>query len=371
MPAPRLLWRSILGEILVHAALGFALIGLLLLVQNLLRYVEELVAIGLEAGDLARISILVLPTYLPYAIPTALLFGILLTFGRMSADGEVVALRASGVGVSQVLPPVLVAGALGTVLLGALVFEIGPRARTELRSVVRDLGSTARLALPGRFRSVGDRTFYVHGAGDEACPLEGVFLADFTRGEDPLYIAARCGSLGSQAEGTHLTLELVEGSVHFPQRHPERYRMLTFARMQTHLDLTRYLAPGRRTRELSFGQLLEADAAFRRGEAPKLRSKEDLNDVWIQIHRRIAFSVSCLLLAVLAVPLGVKPVRTGRSWGALVAITLIGAYWLLLTGGQIAAEAGVVSPAVGLWLGNAVVLTLAVVLVRRLRRVEV
>jgi lipopolysaccharide export LptBFGC system permease protein LptF len=44
---------------------------------------------------------------------------------------------------------------------------------------------------------------------------------------------------------------------------------------------------------------------------------------------------------------------------------------VLLTGGELAAEAGVVSPAVGLWAGNAVVLTVAVVLVRRLRRVEV
>jgi lipopolysaccharide export system permease protein len=371
MHAPRLLWRSILAEIMVHTALGLAVIGLLLLVQNLLRYLQDLVEIGFETGDLARLSITLLPTYLPYAIPTALLFGILLTFGRMSADGEVVALRASGVGVSQVLPPVLAAGALATALLGALLFEVEPKARMELKAFVRDLGSMARLALPGRFRKVGDRTLYVHGAGDESCPLEGVFLADFTRDEEPLYVAARCGTFGSEAEGGYLTLELVEGSVHFPQRRPERYRVLRFSKMQTHLDLTRYLAPGQRSRELSFTELLEADAAFRRGEPPQLRRSEGLRDVRIQIHRRIAFSLSCLVLAVLAVPLGVRPVRTGRSWGALVAITVMGGYWLLLTGGQIAAEAEVVSPAVGLWAGNAVVLTAAVVLVRRLRRVEV
>jgi lipopolysaccharide export system permease protein len=371
MPAPRLLWRSILAEIMVHTALGLGVIGLLLLVQNLLRYVEDLVAIGLEAGDLVRISITLLPTYLPYAIPTALLFGILLTFGRMSADGEVVALRASGVGIAQILPPAIAAGALGTVLLAALTFEVAPRSRMELKSFVRDLGSTARFALPGLFRKIGARTLYVHGAGDESCPLEGVFLADFTRGEDPLYIAARCGSFHSEVDGVYLTLELVEGSVHFPQRRPDRYRMLRFAKMQTHLDLTRYLSLGRRSRELSFAELLAADAAFGRGEGPELRRAEGRRDVRIQIHRRIAFSLSCLLLAILAIPLGVQPVRTGRSWGALVAITVMSAYWLLLTGGQLAAKAEVVSPAVGLWAANALVLTMAVVLVRRLRRVEV
>jgi lipopolysaccharide export system permease protein len=357
-----LLWRSVLSEILLHAALGLGVIGLLLLVQNLLRYLEDLASIGVGAGDVARLVVVLLPVYLPYAIPTALLFGILLTFGRMSADGEVVALRASGLGIAQLLPPVLAAGILGTVTLGALLFELEPLARLELKTIARELGTSARFATPGTFRQLGERTLYIHAAGDESCALEGVFLADFTRSDQPAYIAARCGSFRSEPEGTLLTLELLDGSVHFPEDRPDRYRRLRFARMETHLDLTRYLLPGRRSRDLRFGELLEADAAFRAGANPSLRGREGRLDVQIQIHRRLAFTLSCLLLAALAVPLGIRPVRTGRSWGALV---------LLLSGGQLAAESGVVPPAVGLWAGDVLVLALAFVLVRRLRRVEV
>jgi lipopolysaccharide export system permease protein len=371
MSAPRILWRSVLAEILVHASLGLALIGLLLLVQNLLRYLQDLASIGLGVGDVVRLMVVMLPVYLPYAIPTALLFGILLTFGRMSADGEVVALRASGIGVAQLLPPVIVAGILGTGVLVVLLFELEPLSRMELKSVVREIGSSARIAVPGKFRRVGARTLYVHGEGDESCPLEGVFLADFTRGDEPLYVAARCGAFRSEPEGMYLTLELVDGSVHFPVTRPDRYRRLRFARMETHLDLTLYLTPGRRSRDLRFRELLQADAAFRAGQGPALRGDEGPREVRIQLHRRIAFSLSCLLLSALAVPLGVRPVRTGRSWGALVAITVMAAYWLLLSGGQLAAESGVVPPAVGLWLGNVLVFALAFVLVRRLRRVEV
>jgi lipopolysaccharide export system permease protein len=366
-----LLWRSVLSEILLHAALGLGVIGLLLLVQNLLRYLEDLASIGVGAGDVARLVVVLLPVYLPYAIPTALLFGILLTFGRMSADGEVVALRASGLGIAQLLPPVLAAGILGTVTLGALLFELEPLARLELKTIARELGTSARFATPGTFRQLGERTLYIHAAGDESCALEGVFLADFTRSDQPAYIAARCGSFRSEPEGTLLTLELLDGSVHFPEDRPDRYRRLRFARMETHLDLTRYLLPGRRSRDLRFGELLEADAAFRAGANPSLRGREGRLDVQIQIHRRLAFTLSCLLLAALAVPLGIRPVRTGRSWGALVAITVMAAYWLLLSGGQLAAESGVVPPAVGLWAGDVLVLALAFVLVRRLRRVEV
>jgi lipopolysaccharide export system permease protein len=371
MPAPRILWRSALAEITAHAALGLGVIGLVLVVQNLLRHLEEIVAIGLGPWDLVRLLLILLPSYLPYAIPTALLFGVLLTFGRMSADGEVVALRASGIGVAQVLPPVLVAGTLGAMALGALVFDLEPRARVELKTLVRDLGRAAQLALPGKFRKIGDRTLYVDAVGEEVCPLEGVFLADFSRGEDPLYVTARCGEFRSEDEGVFLTLELVDGSVHFPESVPDRYRRLRFDKMETHLDLTRYLMPTPRSRELGFNELLEVDAAFQRGERPKLRGREGAREVRIEIHRRLAFSLSALLLGVLAVPLGVRPVRTGRSWGALVAITVMAAYWLVFAAGQLAAEAGVVPAFMGLWAADVIVLALAIVLVRRLRRVEV
>jgi lipopolysaccharide export system permease protein len=96
-----------------------------------------------------------------------------------------------------------------------------------------------------------------------------------------------------------------------------------------------------------------------------------VRQVRIEIHRRLAFSLSCVLLAILAVPLGVRPVRVGRSWGALTALVVMAGYWLVLSGGELAAEEGMVPPWAGLWAGDLGVLLVATFLVRRLRRVEV
>ncbi len=371
MSTPKLVWRTVLLEVCVHTALGLGVIGLLLVVQNLLRYLEDLIAVGLGLSDLARLLVHLLPTYLPYAIPTSLLFGILVTFGRMSADGEVVALRASGIGIAQLLPPVLGAGILGSALLGVLVLDIEPRARVQLKAFVRELSTSAKLAAPSRFRRLGESVLYVHAAGDESCPLEGVFVADFSRGEEPMYVSARCGSFRSNVDGPYLTLELTEGSVQFPSDDPDTYRRLKFARMGTHLDLSRFLSPVPRSRDLTFVDLLATDSAFARGENPSLRGGEGRREVQIQIQRRLAFTFSCVLLAALAVPLGVRPVRSGRSWGALSAIALISLYWFLLSAGELAAAAGYVPPIVGLWAGNVAVGVVAILLIRRLRTVEV
>ena len=50
---------------------------------------------------------------------------------------------------------------------------------------------------------------------------------------------------------------------------------------------------------------------------------------------------------------------------------LISLYWFLLSAGELAAGAGYVPPIVGLWACNAAVGVIAILLIRRLRTVEV
>ena len=135
MVAPTLLWRYILRDVLLHTGLGLLLFSLVLVVQNLIRSLGELLATELSVGVLLQLVAIVLPSYLAYAIPTSLLFGVLITFGRMSADGEVIAIRASGVSVAGLLPPVLAIGAICAGVTGYLLFELEPASRQRMKSL--------------------------------------------------------------------------------------------------------------------------------------------------------------------------------------------------------------------------------------------
>ncbi len=92
--------------------------------------------------------------------------------------------------------------------------------------------------------------------------------------------------------------------------------------------------------------------------------------VRIQIHRRIAFSLASVLLSVLAVPLGIQPLRSGRSAGALTAIGLMALYWVLFSVGEKAAESGMAAPWLALWAPNAMVVVVGLWLMRRTTRGE-
>jgi lipopolysaccharide export LptBFGC system permease protein LptF len=92
--------------------------------------------------------------------------------------------------------------------------------------------------------------------------------------------------------------------------------------------------------------------------------------VRIQLHRRVAFSLASLLLSVLAVPLGIQPLRSGRSAGALTAIGLMALYWVLFSVGEKAAASGIVTPALAMWTPNALVVSIGLWLMRRTVRGE-
>ena len=368
MVAPILIWRYLLRDIFLHTILGLCVFTLILVVQNALRYVDELLTAGVEVGALAALVGVILPTYLAYAVPTSLLFGVLLAFGRLSADGEIIALRASGVSVVHLLPPVLFLGALAALATGYLLFDVEPRSRLVLRQQVRALAEPAKLVEPGRFRSLGSRVLYVHGKDEQQCPLRGVLIADNDLNERSPYISARCGEVGADPNSSGLRLSLSDGTIHFADPSQKRYRLIRFTGMQIGLDLSGVLDAAKRPRDFTFAELLELDRAFARGDAPRLRGRGGREAVRIQLHRRIAFPFAALLLAVVSVPLGIRPLRSGRSAGALTAIAVMTGYWLLFTAGEVVAEDGLLAPGLALWLPNALVAGLAVWLIRRTMR---
>jgi lipopolysaccharide export system permease protein len=368
MVAPRLLWRYMFRDILLHALLGLFAITLLLVVSQLLRFMEDLAAAGVGLAALGQLVLTILPAYASYALPTALLFGVLLSFGRMSADGEIVAMRASGISAARMLPPALILGAVAALGAVYLAFEVQPRAVGRMRVLLRQLAGSVDVIEPGRFLEFGDKLLFVNALGNPTCPLEGVLIGSATEGERSFYAAAHCGTLVDDPTGHTLAFVLHDGSIHFRDPDPTHYRRIRFSTMQTAIDISEYTDPKPGSTQLSFEELLAAyqlpdsDAERKRLEG-KYGTALD-----VQIQRRLAFPLASLLLALVAVPLGIRPMRAGRSAGALTAIAVMGLYWLLFSLGDTAATRGVVPAWLGLWAPNAIVLAIGVALMRRLAR---
>src|ERR1700689_3291661 len=105
-----LLSRTVFREIFVSAILGILLFASIVFLQLASPLFRFLVTSSGPPRTVALLFALLLPQALPYAIPLGVLVGTLLTLSRMSADGEITAMRAAGVPGRRVVPPILTFG---------------------------------------------------------------------------------------------------------------------------------------------------------------------------------------------------------------------------------------------------------------------
>jgi len=370
MVAPLLLWRYMFRDILLHALLGLFAIILLLVVSNLLRFMEELAAAGVGLEGLGQLVMVILPAYASYALPSALLFGVLLSLGRMSADGEIVAMRASGLSVARLLPPALALGVIAALAATYMLFEVQPKAAMKMRVLLRQLAGSIQVIEPGKFMEFGDKLMFVHSLGGASCPLEGVLIgsASEEEGGRSFYAAARCGTLDSDPDARSLAFLMHDGSIHFRDPDPSHYRRIRFHTMRTAVDVSQYTDPKPGTGQLTFQELIAAWRLPKNDPEHKRLDGRYGTGLSVQINRRLAFPAASILLALIAVPLGIRPMRSGRSAGALTAIVVMALYWITFSLGDMASTKGVVPAWFGLWLPNTLALAIGIYLMRRLGR---
>ena len=91
-------------------------------------------------------------------------------------------------------------------------------------------------------------------------------------------------------------------------------------------------------------------------------------DARVELNQRFAFPVACFVFALIAVPLGSQPRRGGRAAGTLLAVLVIGAYYLLFIFGASLARQGAVPPWVGMWAANVLLALIGVALLPRMER---
>lgn len=360
---PRLsatLARSLARETLAYGALGFGAAVPVLLLPNLFRRADVLLAPGITPPELASAlgwSALLVAVY---ALPVSFLFGLLLALGRISGDAEVRAMRACGVGAPTLVAAAVAVGAGLTAV--ALLVSVGleNRAWRELASLRMRAAARGAVLETGRFHRFGPRTFHARErlADDR---LGGVVVSDGSDRERPLLLFAESARVVHDEEAGALRLELENGDLRMrpgPSTADAGYR-IAFARLDYTFTSERLGTRwALRPAQLSLPQLLAAQRRAERGEPLPGLFYEAARFYEIQLHRLLAIPATPLLFACVGAPLGLLGLVRSRARGALLAIGLFAAYYALFMACYEAARAGDLAP-FALWLPNAGLVVLA------------
>jgi lipopolysaccharide export system permease protein len=380
MRIPRILARYIVREIVQYSVLGFLVFATLMLTQNLLRTLGDLAeaAGSVVLGDLITVLAYLLPVLATYAVPVSFLFGVLLAVGRMASDSEVTAMRACGLGLRELVVPVLVLSVLVSLGTAHLMQRVEPRARQELRRVVKQAASRSLTVEAGSFRALSKRVVYAR-EHDVNGNLLSVVIWDNSNPGRPFTVFAERGRLHYNAEQSTVDLILEQGDMHMEPspEEPDRYRRIGFETFNYSFDVSEFVtgeAVNLRPRDMSMQELYDTLDLLRTAEnferIEHLRER-DPRVYETQIHRRFAIPLAPVVFALLAVPLGLRRVRGARSAGTMMCVALAFAYYTLLSLAEFLGEKAGVPPAVALWLPNATFLALAIPLLHRARRGDI
>ena len=112
-----LLSRYFVREMMFPFIFSLLMITFLLFINFLLRAVDRFLGKGLDALTILEYLFLNLAWIIALAVPMAILLATLMTFGRLSEDNEINALRASGIGFLSIIRPPLMFGITVALLL--------------------------------------------------------------------------------------------------------------------------------------------------------------------------------------------------------------------------------------------------------------
>lgn len=312
------------------------------------------------------------PAAIVQTLPIALLLAVLLAFGRLAAANELLAIQAGGVALRRLSALLLTLG-LGAVGFALVMNQwVLPQTNVRVGTLWWELsgGGSGLYRLTGQSLPLGAYTLSF-GYVTEDDELEGVRLESWSGRELSVVLAERARltkrqlilydyqtarlDLGAlKTEAPESSDVLLADLVKLNNLAPGPDATLTLALPEDRDALiTRYSGGGfEDARSIS---------QVRRDAHNEQLSPDERRAAAVLFHRKIAEPFANLTLLAVALPLSVLHARSRSvAFGLSLSVTL--AWYLLLTLGQLLAQAGVIPIWFGLWFGNVLLLSVGIYL---------
>lgn len=347
MRGARAFWY-IFFETLPSFLMGLVIFLLIILMFQVLRLTEFSIVHGVDFKTISEIILYVCISMLPVLLPMSLLFSIILSYGRLSQESELIALRACGLSMYSLVFPSFILAFLIAIVSAQVSFSIAPWGNRQFEVLYTQLANTKAAATikPGTFaEGFFDMVVYANEVDSESGKLKKIFIFDEKDTKNPLTIVAKSGQLIPDPDlpGHAAFLRLEQGDIH---KKAETHTKIHFQTFDVKLvDPVNWKIREKSPQSLTFQDL-------QKGMNDE-GSKEQLNLLKTEWHKRIAISVLCFVFALIGVGLGTQTNRRNqKSNGLILSIGVIVAYWIFYVLAEGSARSGNIEPYLAIWAPN-------------------
>ncbi|MGC8741332.1 MAG: LptF/LptG family permease [Candidatus Sumerlaeaceae bacterium] len=387
-------------ELLGPFAMGLGVFTFVFLVGQLYRLIDLLMTSGASPKLVGELILSLLPGILSLTTPMALLVAILMSVGRLAADREILAMRMSGINLMHIFTPILAVAALLSGVMIAANYSFVPLLNLRATDLATQIEFNVLSSIPpNRFFELDTSTegqssvFFFERRNPKTGEMEHVNIKT-TMQEEPTpeelarekelkekivklaqtkdpslkrevqrlrkqmdearrarhvresLIAANRGQIKADIGARLITLELINGSIHYVDTNqPTNYYMIRFD------QLTKGIRPRMsRTEEGSY------EKTPREMSVPELRKKmrEGIKPgrYSTELLQRFSIPLACIAFALIAVPLAVYVRPTAKAIAFGISFLLIFLYYGLLNYGISLGKTGSSAAAFAMFFPN-------------------
>ncbi len=352
----------VLGEV------GFPLLGatvflsFVFLMFQVLRLAEFFIIHGVSLAMLSEIASLMLLSFLPFSLPVAFLIAVLSSFGRLSSDSELVAMKANGVSVWRLSIPVLVVGALvGSLSLGLNMSWV-PWSEQAYRELIVKIGNTKATSSikEGTFTTgFFDLLIFTDKIDRSTGKMQKVFIYDEREPRNPVTVVAQEGEILSVKTGGDLSssilLKLNTGNIHRNSIRENSYSKIDFDEYKLYLSIPEGGGG------LSFRPRIVPQRELIKRISENDQYHQSGRELRTEYWRRYATALTPLLFVFLGIGFGTVRTRAVRASAALVGLGVVLVYWALQAVMTSAGYDGWVPPFLAMLIPNIVIAVLAAI----------
>ncbi len=353
----------IFKDLLGPFSLGLVVFTLFLLMNKVLRLMELIINRGLPVSDVIILISYLTPSLMVLTIPIAVILSILICFGKLTADSEITAMRASGISIYQMLPAFSVLCVLSFIFCNVLSLYIVPKSNDAFRTLLFDVARqhTEATLEEGVFNDFFPNiVVYIAGYDKKENLVKGIFISDKREAQYPTVIVAEHANIISQPGYSRILFKLNNGSIHRFDSKSESYHYAVFDKYEMAFSLLSDDEKEGRIRVKEVG-------TFALFNLYKDKGPEDpmFYRIAIEIHRRLAYPFGCLVFGILGISLGYARRRGGRSYGFVVSLIIVFLYYMLMNIGENMTKGGYMPVSAGVWLPNIIIGSFAIYLFKK------
>ncbi|MGL4970321.1 MAG: LptF/LptG family permease [Cetobacterium sp.] len=339
----KIIEKYILEDVKMPIIFGVSLFTFIFLIEIIVSLMENIIVKGISLIDVLRILSFYLPPILSQTIPMGVFLGVMITFSKFTRTSEATAMSSIGMSLKDILKPIIILASAITLFIFFLQESIIPRSFTKLEEITIKIAyenPVFQLKEKILIDEVDEYSLYIDKIERKTNEAQNVLI--FQKDDKAVYPTIL---LGDKAYWKNVNMVLEDSK--FYTFNPDGTLKVEGEFKQKKIPLSSYF------QEINI-EVKDIEAMSIKNLFKSLKDKNKVEKIpyLVEINRKIAIPLSTVVLAVLGVLLSIGHHRSGKGASFGISLGVIFIYIVFLNIGMVMANRGVVSPYVGVWLPN-------------------